>query len=182
MDYSQNLGLYLPSRDKDDIVDVNQISENFNILDNEIGNVEISLAPIKHVEQNSLNAESWSFQSAEMAAILKKITGFKSIKDQYGKEVVKEITGFVTILKQLTAQELTKRISTSVPDKDLEKYFAKNYSVKFDGIKSGDPVPTSYTQIYSNIASGYWSRVKVTSVEFNDYNKITKIRFNVYYN
>lgn len=104
------------------------------------------------------------------------------IKDQYGKEVVKEITGFVTILKQLTAQELTKRISTSVPDKDLEKYFAKNYSVKFDGIKSGDPVPTSYTQIYSNIASGYWSRVKVTSVEFNDYNKITKIRFNVYYN
>ena len=48
-------------------------------------NVEISLAPIKHVEQNSLNAESWSFQSAEMSAILKKITGFKSIKDQYGK-------------------------------------------------------------------------------------------------
>ena len=36
MDYSQNLGLYLPSRDKDDIVDVNLLSENFSKIDSEL--------------------------------------------------------------------------------------------------------------------------------------------------
>lgn len=104
------------------------------------------------------------------------------VKDKYGKEEKKELTGFYTIIAKLTTQQLTKRLSTSVPDKGLENHFAKGYSIKFDGLKSGDPIPTSYTQIYSNIASGYWKNVKVTSVEFNEYNKIKRIRLSVYYN
>lgn len=104
------------------------------------------------------------------------------VKDQYGKECKKEITGFYAILNKLTTQQLTARISTSTPDVTLNKHFAKGYKIKFDGLKSGDPIPTGYTQIYSNIASGYWTRVKVTSVEYNDYNKITYLRISVYYN
>ncbi len=49
------------------------------------GSVEIQLAPEKQVEQQSLNAESWSFQSSEMASVLKKIVRFQTIKEQYGK-------------------------------------------------------------------------------------------------
>lgn len=104
------------------------------------------------------------------------------IKDRTGKELTKEIRGFTSILNKLTTQQLTTRLSKSTPDQGLGKYFASGYKIKFTGLNSGDPVPTSYTQIYSNIASGYWSKVKVTAVEFNGYNKITKITVSVYYN
>lgn len=103
------------------------------------------------------------------------------VKDRTGQEFTKEIKGFTTILNKLTTQQLTTRLSKSTPDQGLGKYFASGYKIKFTGLNSGDPVPTSYTQIYSNIASGYWSKVKVTAVEFNDYNKITKITISVYY-
>lgn len=104
------------------------------------------------------------------------------VKDRTGQEFTKEIKGFTTILNKLTTQQLTTRLSKSTPDQGLGKHFASGYKIKFTGLNSGDPVPTSYTQIYSNIASGYWSRVKVTAVEFNGYNKITKITISVYYN
>jgi hypothetical protein len=104
------------------------------------------------------------------------------IKDRTGKELTKEIRGFTSILNKLTTQQLTTRLSKSTPDQGLGKHFASGYKIKFTGLNSGDPVPTSYTQIYSNIASGYWSKVKVTAVEFNNYNKITKITVSVYYN
>ena len=48
-------------------------------------NVVISLAPEKIVEQQSLDCESWSFQDAEMAKIMKKIATYKTVKEQYGK-------------------------------------------------------------------------------------------------
>ena len=104
------------------------------------------------------------------------------IKDRTGQEFTKEIKGFTTILNKLTTQQLTTRLSKATPDQGLGKHFASGYKIKFTGLNSSDPVPTSYTQIYSNIASGYWSRVKVTAVEFNGYNKITKITVSVYYN
>lgn len=103
------------------------------------------------------------------------------IKDRTGQEFTKEIKGFTAILNKLTTQQLTTRLSKSTPDQGLGKHFASGYKIKFSGLNSGDPVPTSYTQIYSNIASGYWSKVKVTAVEFNNYNKITRITISVYY-
>ena len=48
-------------------------------------NIVISLAPEKMVEQQSLDCESWSFQDAEMANIMKKIATHKTVKEQYGK-------------------------------------------------------------------------------------------------
>lgn len=33
MQYSENYGFYLPSRDADDVADINQISENFRVID-----------------------------------------------------------------------------------------------------------------------------------------------------
>lgn len=36
MQYSKNYGFYLPSRDGDDIADINQISDNFRIIDNKM--------------------------------------------------------------------------------------------------------------------------------------------------
>lgn len=49
------------------------------------GEVIINLAPQKTVEQYGLHIDCWSFQSADMAKILTKISSFKSIKEQYGK-------------------------------------------------------------------------------------------------
>ena len=103
------------------------------------------------------------------------------VKDAYGNELKKEVSGFINILRKLTPQEVTTRLSKATPDQSLKYYFPQGkYSIKFEGLKSGDPVPTTYTQIYSNIASGYWSKVKVTNIEYNDYNKITRIYINVY--
>lgn len=105
------------------------------------------------------------------------------VKDAYGNESKQEVTGFISILKKLTPQELTSRLSKATPDNSLKNYFPQGrYSITFAGIKSGDPIPTTYTQIYSNIASGYWSKVRVTNIEYNDYNKITRVYISVYYN
>ena len=49
------------------------------------GAVIINSAPTKEVEQDSLNCDSWSFQNAEMSRVIKKITSFKSVREQYGK-------------------------------------------------------------------------------------------------
>lgn len=49
------------------------------------GNVDINIAPNKHVSQFHLTADSWSFQNAEMVEVMKKVTAYKTIKEQYGK-------------------------------------------------------------------------------------------------
>ena len=49
------------------------------------GAVIICNAPTKEVEQDGLEVDNWSFQSAETSRVRKKIMAFKTIKDQYGK-------------------------------------------------------------------------------------------------
>lgn len=66
MEYSEKYNFYLPSRDGDDIADVNQISDNFRIveenipskkdLDDAVGNVKIEVD--QTYEPNSSNAQS----------------------------------------------------------------------------------------------------------------------------
>lgn len=135
------------------------------------------LYPAKNAK-DTLVSTSGSFASVAPIASGKYVL---LIKDRTGKEFTKEIKGFTTILKKLTIQQLTARLSKATPDQGLGQHFASGCRINFSGVKRGDPVPTSYTQIYSNIASGYWSQVKVTAVEFNDYNKITRITISVYY-
>lgn len=63
MKTSKNYGFYLPSRDDDDIVDINQISENFGIIDTELSEVIKG----KGVDQ-VYNAESPNPQSGKAVA------------------------------------------------------------------------------------------------------------------
>ena len=51
MERSANFNFYLPSRDRDDIADVNQISENFR-------NIDVQLIPDKALNVNSERAIS----------------------------------------------------------------------------------------------------------------------------
>lgn len=104
------------------------------------------------------------------------------VVDATGNALKEEINGFITINQQLTTSQLSSRLSRSTPNKSMGAYFASGYKMTFKGLKSSDPKPTNYTSIYSNIASGYWKAVRVTSVEYNDYNKITKITMSVTYN
>ena len=104
------------------------------------------------------------------------------VVDARGNAFKKDITGFVFINQQLSTAELTRRLSKATPDRSMESYFASGYKMQFTGLKSGDPRPTNYTSIYSNISSEYWKSVRVTEVEYNDYNKITKITISVTYN
>lgn len=104
------------------------------------------------------------------------------VVDATGNAFKKEIKGFIKINKPLTTSQLSLRLSRSTPDKSMGAYFASGYEMTFKGLKSSDPKPTNYTSIYSNIASGYWKEVRVISVEYNDYNKITKITMSVTYN
>jgi len=104
------------------------------------------------------------------------------IRDQYRNEFTQKIGKFKTIYKKYTTEELTKLLSTDSPNKSLAKQFVSGCKLKFDGIPQGQPKPTGHLQINSNIAAGYWQRVKVTQVEYNEYNQIVSIRMNVYFN
>ena len=104
------------------------------------------------------------------------------VVDATGNAFKKEVSGFTTINRQLSTAELSRRLSKSTPDRSMGIYFANGYKMSFTGLNSGDPKPTNYTSIYSNIASSYWKSVRVTSVEYNDYNKITNITIHVTYN
>lgn len=95
------------------------------------GSVIISSAPVKEVEQDGLAAESWSFQSVEMAEVIKKITSFKTVKEQYGKcyygiktalnnaFIINEQTRQMLIDKDVKSDELIKPIYEG---KDLQKW------------------------------------------------------------
>lgn len=56
MQKSQNYGFYLPSRDTDDIVDVNQISDNFRIIDENIPSNNSTKDDIYNNVSNSLKS------------------------------------------------------------------------------------------------------------------------------
>lgn len=63
MNISPNYGFYLPSRDADDIVDINQLSENFVKIDDEMSNISEN----KSVDQ-SYNPQSENAQSGKAVA------------------------------------------------------------------------------------------------------------------
>ena len=95
------------------------------------GNVIISSAPTKVVEQNGLDSDSWSFQSAEMSKVIKKISSFKSVKDQYGKCYRGLLTGLndAFIINEETRELLNNKDSKSdeiikpiYEGKDLQKW------------------------------------------------------------
>jgi len=95
------------------------------------GNVIISSAPTKVVEQNELDSDSWSFQSAEMSKVIKKISSFKSVKDQYGKCYRGLLTGLndAFIINEETRELLNNKDSKSdeiikpiYEGKDLQKW------------------------------------------------------------
>ena len=95
------------------------------------GTVIISAAPTKEVEQQSLDKESWSFQSADMTKIVAKIGSFASVKDQYGKcyygvktalndaFIIGEQTKDILIRQDAKSEELIKPIYEG---KDLQKW------------------------------------------------------------
>ena len=95
------------------------------------GSVSIALAPEKQVGQSSLQSNSWSFQDAGMAEIIKKIASFKTVKEQYGKCYRGLLTGLndafiigkdekdCLIAQDTKSKELIKSIYEG---KDLQKW------------------------------------------------------------
>lgn len=132
------------------------------------GDVIISLAPEKQVEQKSLNSDSWSFQSADMMKVIAKITAFKSVREQYGKCYRGLLTGLneaffidketkdALIAQDAKSAELIKLIYegkdlskwTSVP---LEKYLICTHN-GYDDVPAIDveqyPAIKSYLQAF----------------------------------
>lgn len=51
MEKSENLGLYLPSRDGEDVADINQISDNFRTIDTQLGKVGEALDKIISIQE-----------------------------------------------------------------------------------------------------------------------------------
>ena len=95
------------------------------------GVVIIDSAPTKEVEQEGLNVDSWSFQSAEMSKVIKKITSFKSVKEQYGKCYRGLLTGLndAFIINEKTKELLNNQDAKSdelikpiYEGKDLQKW------------------------------------------------------------
>ena len=97
------------------------------------GDVVISLAPQKTVEQKSLKSDSWSFQSAEMVKIINKITAFSSVREQYGKCYRGLLTGLndAFLIDKKTKDSLieqdeksTELIKPIFEGKDLSKWMS----------------------------------------------------------
>lgn len=102
------------------------------------------------------------------------------IKDRTGKEFSQEIQGFKTILKRLTPQQLTTKLSNSSSVGSLKGYFSSSTKIDYIGSKSNGVKPAGYTEIPTFITAGAWERINVTNVEYNDYNRITAIVIKVY--
>lgn len=102
------------------------------------------------------------------------------IKDRTGKEFSQEIQGFKTILKRLTPQQLTTKLSNSSSVGSLKGYFSSSTKIDYIGSKSNGVKPAGYTEIPTFITAGVWERISVTDVEYNEYNKIKKIVIRVY--
>ena len=95
------------------------------------GSVIISSAPTKEIEQDGLDSDSWSFQSAEMSKVIRKISNFKSVKALYGKcfrglltglndaFIINEETRELLINKDAKSDEIIKPIYEG---KDLQKW------------------------------------------------------------
>ena len=95
------------------------------------GAVIISNAPTKEVEQDGLDIDNWSFQSAETSKVRKKIVAFKTIKEQYGKcyygvktalneaFIINEQTKELLKSQDAKSEELIKSIYEG---KDLQKW------------------------------------------------------------
>lgn len=102
------------------------------------------------------------------------------IKDRTGQDFTKEISGFKTILKRLTPQQLTTKLSNSSSVGSLRGYFSSSTKIDYIGSKSNGVKPAGYTEIPTFITAGAWERINVTNVEYNDYNRITAIVIKVY--
>ena len=96
------------------------------------GAVAISSAPTKTVEQDGLDSDNWSFQSAEMSRVMNKISTFNSVKEQYGKCYRGLLTGLndAFIINEETRKLLNESDSRSdelikpiYEGKDLQKWF-----------------------------------------------------------
>ena len=96
------------------------------------GNVEISAALQKSVEQSSLEESAWSFQDAGMNRVMKKMNAFKSIREQYGKCYRGLLTGLndAFIIDGEVKENLIKQDSNSIEilkpiyeGRDLNKWF-----------------------------------------------------------
>lgn len=65
MEYSENLNFYLPSRDDDDVADINQISANFKTIDGQMGVIDEALDEIIEIQEGFISslpsAEGMSF-------------------------------------------------------------------------------------------------------------------------
>lgn len=96
------------------------------------GNVDINIAPNKHVYQYHLTIDSWSFQDAEMVEVMRKITAYKTIKEQYGKCYRGLLTGLneAFIINEEIKAELVRQHATSdelikpiFEGRDLNKWY-----------------------------------------------------------
>lgn len=68
---SQNFNFYLPSRDTDDVADINQISENFMTIDEELSGVLKGKGVDQVYNPNSANPQSGKAVSGELVKYVK---------------------------------------------------------------------------------------------------------------
>jgi len=96
------------------------------------GNVDINIAPNKHVIQSHLTDDPWSFHNAEMVEVMKKISAYKTIREQYGKCYRGLLTGLneAFIINEEIKAELVKQDANSdelikpiFEGRDLNKWY-----------------------------------------------------------
>lgn len=164
-----------PKGDKDTqkySLSVRAEAENGDVLRYEL--LDINNGAFKYSSSNG------EFDGVEYSSNNGKYT-LRVLNPKTGEDTTVVVDGFVKILKPLTKKQLSDKLSKTTPDKNLSVYFASSYNISFIGIRNGDPKPTQYSQIYTNIAAGYWSKVDVTDMSLNDQNKIISLTVKVYY-
>lgn len=91
-----------------------------------------------------------------------------------GDVIEKEVKGFMPIYNKVTCAQLTKNFNSGGPSSFIHE--AKGVHIKL--LNCTELPPTTLYDVYTRLAAN-WTRVDVTSVEFNERNQITDITIRV---
>lgn len=132
MDRSERYNFYLPSSDTDDLADINQISENFRIIDERMPSKE-DLGDIDFDVDQTYNPESENAQSG--ISVAEAIKQFKSYTDNNFAPVIKQTaSGNVISVNDVSPIEHELKVKAKSKDNLLPYPYTENFPQTIDEV------------------------------------------------
>lgn len=154
MEKSENYGFFLPSRDADDIVDVNQISENFRKIDDEMSEMLKGKGVDQTFKSDSLNPQSGK---AIAGALVPYLSVDKDTEWLFDGGDASEEYDIKFVIDSEMSDTSTNAVSNKVIKKYIDDFFA---TLKLEAHPIGSLYFSSKSTPPSEIFGGTWERIK----------------------